>query len=462
MQYKQIGQCTGFGMLVVCAAFAAAIRAAPGDSATLLILTPRSDDVTQTDCITLGNVLAAEAEKSWSGTVLTWDDLSRFFEYEAHKQLLGCEKSECIAELAGLTGSDFVITGELAAFGSVVIFNLRLIDAASLVTRGRISATGKGNIGGFVERAGPMIRKLCVQSESLAQKPVAPVGSTVTPPRDTGERIPLRPDLEKAMTWIPSGSFRACSTCKATIAMSGFWMDRTEVSNREYEECVKSGKCIPAHYSDSFCRPGSLDYLGIHHPGDQWSDLPKSLLSEGSRPVVCVTWEQASLFCKQWRGGRLPTAAEWLYAAQGGSGRIPYWGHDWLDYCPYENAKGWIPPAAHVRYPRLPDCHDTSSLTMPVGVMPPNRFGLSDMLGNAQEWVYDGIGNSIDTVFLQSFARKNPFVPWNRLDGSMHRKFGISWYTTPEWGEDEWMGKYNEADEGIGFRCVMAKVHNDK
>ena len=351
---------------------------------------------------------------------------------------------------------------EIAAFGSVIIFNVRLIDAASLETRRRVSVTGKGHIGGFIERAGPMIRKLCLESEAASKKPPADSSSTTRPPRDTGGRIALRAEREETMAWIPAGSFSACSTCKSKVALSGFWMDRTEVSNSEYDACVKAGKCLPAHYSDSFCRPGSLDYLGIHHPGDQWSDLPDQSLKAGSRPVVCVSWEQAKQFCKQWRGGRLPTAAEWIYAAQGGSGRIPYWGTDWLDYCPYENAKGWIPPIAHIRYPELPDCRDTSSLSMPVGAMPPNRYGLHDMLGNAEEWVLDGVGNQIDSIYLKSFSIKNPFIPYSDLDGRFRRTFGISWYTTPEWAEDEWISYYGEIDEGIGFRCVIAKEHNDK
>ena len=149
-------------------------------------------------------------------------------------------------------------------------------------------------------------------------------------------------------------------------------------------------------------------------------------------------------------------------AAQGGSGRIPYWGQDWLDYCPYENVKGWVPAEAHVRYPRLPDCHDTASLTMPVGVMPPNRFGLSDMLGNVREWTIDGIGSQDNTACLQSFSRKNPIIPYTDQDGAFHRAFGLSWYSNPQEAGDEWINRYQESDEGVGFRCVIAKEHNDK
>ena len=104
MKINCLRQYRVFTILFFFAMLAENTAAGAGDSATLLILTPRSDDVTQTDCITLGNVLAAEAEKVWKGTVLTWDDLSRYFEYKAQKQLLGCDNSECIAELAGLTG----------------------------------------------------------------------------------------------------------------------------------------------------------------------------------------------------------------------------------------------------------------------------------------------------------------------------------------------------------------------
>ena len=89
-------------------------------------------------------------------------------------------------------------------------------------------------------------------------------------------------------------------------------------------------------------------------------------------PIVNVTWDEAKAYC-QWAAGRLPTEAEWEYAARGGKEGLKY---PWGNGITHENAnygKGT----------------EGTTSTSSVGSYPPNGFGLCDMAGNVWEWVAD-------------------------------------------------------------------------
>jgi formylglycine-generating enzyme required for sulfatase activity len=110
--------------------------------------------------------------------------------------------------------------------------------------------------------------------------------------------------------------------------------------------------------------------------------LPEEMLRE-DHPVVCANWAQAVAFC-EWKGKRLPTEAEWEYAARGGlEGRVFPWG-DELEPAGKHRMNVW-----QGTFPTANTLDDGYLGTSPVGAFPPNGHGLLDMTGNVWEWVAD-------------------------------------------------------------------------
>jgi formylglycine-generating enzyme required for sulfatase activity len=161
------------------------------------------------------------------------------------------------------------------------------------------------------------------------------------------------------MMLIPGGEFMMGSDTDGDhkpahrVKLGSFYIDAHEVTNAEYFEfCQATGHRLPEFWGIEARRSGP-DYP--HHP------------------VVGVSWQDAADYAR-WRGKRLPTEAEWEYAARGGLASLNYPGSDTLN-------------------PR--DANYTESdfgHTVEVGSYPPNGYGLHDMSGNVFEWVADRYG----------------------------------------------------------------------
>lgn len=237
------------------------------------------------------------------------------------------------------------------------------------------------------------------------------------------------------MVEVPAGDFTMGSPAgeggddevpQHTVTLDGFWIDRTEVTNAQYRLFV--------------------DAVGYQAPTKcDWGDPTYEDATMANHPVVCVSWEDAQVYC-EWVGAKLPTEAQWEKAARGTDRRTYPWGSSFDgsrgNYCDI-NCEG--------------DHKDTGSddgyaRTAPVGSYPTgvSPYGALDMAGNVWEWVSDPYN-------FYYYSRSPQYNPQGPASSQYRVLRGGSWYgfftnervtfrasITPE--------QHNAV---IGFRCVM-------
>jgi len=234
----------------------------------------------------------------------------------------------------------------------------------------------------------------------------------------------------EGMVWIPGGRFLmgtddphpffADAHPIHEVEVSGFWMDETEVTNAQFARFVEA-----TGYVTTAERTPTKEQIMAYLPRG-WSEPPPEKLVPGSfvfdppasavpwddeslwwkwvpgacwkhpegpgstiadrmdHPVVHVSWEDAQAYAR-WAGKRLPTEAEWEYAARGGLVQQPYpWGDAEPDADGYWRCNIW-----QGEFPHRNTLEDGYYRTAPVKAFPPNPYGLYGMAGNVWEWCQD-------------------------------------------------------------------------
>ncbi|MFJ1259797.1 formylglycine-generating enzyme family protein [Cupriavidus sp. CuC1] len=239
-------------------------------------------------------------------------------------------------------------------------------------------------------------------------------------------------DGPRDMAWIPGGEFLMGSDHPVAEAnerparktrVHGFWMDRHHVTNAEFRAFVAAtGYVTTAERKpdwetikvqvppgtprppDSALFPGGMVFVGTDHPvslqdySRWWRFVPgadwrhpngsgSSIEGKDSHPVVQVSYEDAQAYAK-WSGKRLPTEAEWEFASRGGLEQATYsWGDQ---FAPggRQMANVWQGQQSQP-FPVVSPKGGGAPGTSAAGTFPANGFGLSDMTGNAWQWVAD-------------------------------------------------------------------------
>jgi len=161
-----------------------------------------------------------------------------------------------------------------------------------------------------------------------------------------------------------------------------------------------------------------------------WANPGRPREPRDDHPVSCVSWAEAAAYvawlAKQTeRPYRLPSEAEWEYAARGGSARHYPWGEDPDDACQYANLYDQSTQEIYPLGEEPARCRDGFPDLAPVGALRPNSFGLFDMIGNVAEWVQDCYTTS-------SIGRPRDGRAWVWTGGCQRRvQRGGSWLTAP-------------------------------
>jgi formylglycine-generating enzyme required for sulfatase activity len=323
-----------------------------------------------------------------------------------------------------------------------------------------------------------------------------------------GTRAPVPGPAPAGMVWIPGGEFRMgtedptrlyCGGQDSMpdarpihrVAVEGFWMDVTEVTNEEFEKFVKATGYVtvaerkprPEDFPDAPPEKvvsGSIVFRGTDHPVplenylEWWEYVPgaswrhpegpaSNLEGRGRFPVVQVAWEDADAFAR-WAGKRLPTEAEWEFAARGGLDSMPYaWGRDL-------NPGGkWMANTYQGRFPVQDTAEDGFKGIAPVARFPANGYGLHDMAGNVWEWCADFYRpDYYETLAALGGVARNPQGPSESLDpsepGVIKRvQRGGSFLCTDQYCTrymvgSRGRGEVTSGSNHLGFRCVKSAV----
>ncbi|MGC2109655.1 MAG: formylglycine-generating enzyme family protein [Candidatus Korobacteraceae bacterium] len=386
---------------------------------------------------------------------------------------------------------------------SVVVVVLIVALGWSRLLRNRAVAFGRTETGSATAAnvAGhPSTAQGMGQSSSVAAgstKGSSAFGPTVSNPGPAPKNAPA------GMVWIPGGEFSMGAAdppdmddvgMKATqdarpihrVYVDGFLMDKTDVTNAEFAKFVKATGYItvaerkpraedfPGAPPENLVA-GSVVFAAPDHPvplnnqlqwwtyiaGANWRHPlgpDSSIKGKENYPVVQIAYEDAQAYAK-WEGKRLPTEAEWEFAARGGLAGKPFvWGDE------FRPRGKWMANTHQGHFPDKDTGADGYVGIAPVAEYPPNGYGLYDMAGNVWQWTSDWYRPDYYQQLAPGVTR-NPRGPDSSFDPSepdqpkkVHR--GGSFLCTDQYCSryivgTRGKGEVSTGTNHLGFRCVQ-------
>lgn len=317
-------------------------------------------------------------------------------------------------------------------------------------------------------------------------------------------KTPAPAKAPHGMAWIPGGEFSMGAKnmgemnavgMQAThdsrpihrVYVDGFFMDKTDVTNQQFAEFVKAtgyvtvaerkpdAKDFPGAPPENLVA-GSVVFAPPDHPvplndhfqwwtyvaGANWrhpTGPESNIVGKGNYPVVHIAYQDALAYAK-WAGKRLPTEAEWEFAARGGlSGKLYFWGDEFRPH------GEWMANTHQGHFPDKDTGEDKFVGLAPVAHFPANGYGLYDMAGNVWQWVSDWYRPDYYQQLSAQGVVRNPQGPDSSFDPSdpgqpkkVHR--GGSYLCTDQYCSRYMVGTRGkgEVDTGtnhLGFRCVI-------
>ena len=334
-----------------------------------------------------------------------------------------------------------------------------------------------------------------------------PAGDVHPDSGDAAPQVESRPpgDIPPGMIWIPGGEFQMGTDLEIgwpdekpshPVRLAGFWMDATEVTNAEFAKFVEE-----TGYKTTAEKPPTLEEImrqvppGTPPPSEDmliaasmvfsppagevplndfsqwWQWVPgadwrhpegpdSSIVGREDHPVVHISWYDATAYAK-WAGKRLPTEAEWEFAARGGlTGQAFTWGNR-PPSSEFIMANIW-----HGEFPHNNTAIDGFKGSAPVKSFKPNGYGLFDMAGNVWEWCSDWYARDQHADQAELGVVENPHGPEKTNDpqqpyaelrvqkgGSFlcHESYCLRYRPSARHG-----GAPDTGMSHLGFRCVMS------
>jgi sulfatase modifying factor 1 len=319
-------------------------------------------------------------------------------------------------------------------------------------------------------------------------------------------KSPAPPNAPPGMAWIPGGEFSMGAQqndslnnvgMQATVDsrpihrvyVDAFWMDKTDVTNAEFARFVKatgyvtvaerkpSAKDFPGAPPENlvpgavvFSPPDHMVPLDNHYQwwsyvhGANWrhpEGPQSSLKGRDNFPVVDVAYQDAEAYAK-WAGKRLPTEAEWEFAARGGlSGKLYPWGDE------FRPGGKWMANTHQGQFPVKDSGDDGHIGISEVAIFPPNGYGLYDMAGNVWQWTSDWYRpDYYARLMAGGGTAKNPTGPSSSYDPGEPNEpkkvqRGGSFLCTDQYCSRYMVGTRGKGEistgtNHMGFRCVVS------